>query len=121
MVSLSKAQSVGHASQYYEQHYSSKLGEYYAPTQERIVGQAMGKGAEALGIAGGITGEHFEALLRGQDPNSDMRLRMKANQADANQRAGWDITLSPPKSVSIQGLVAGDSRLIEADRQAAMY
>jgi conjugative relaxase-like TrwC/TraI family protein len=120
MVSFSKAQTVEHAGQYYEQHYSSKIGEYYAPTSGPIVGQVLGKGAEALGIAGGITAEQFEALLRGRDPASDMALRMKASRADANQRAGWDCTISPPKSISIQALVAGDTRLIAADRQAAM-
>jgi conjugative relaxase-like TrwC/TraI family protein len=120
MVTFSKALTVEHAGNYYEQHYSTKIGEYYAPTQETIVGQAMGKGAEALGIAGDVTAEQFEALLHGRDPASDAMLRLKASRADANERAGWDCTMSPPKSISIQALVAGDTRLIEADRQAAM-
>src|SRR5690349_19943634 len=101
MVSLSKAQTVEQDGQYYQQHYSSKIGEYYAPTQGQIIGQAIGKGAEAMGIAGNISGEQFEALLRGQDPGSDARLRMKTSRADASQRAGWDCTISPPKSISI--------------------
>jgi conjugative relaxase-like TrwC/TraI family protein len=120
VVSFSKALTVEHAGNYYEQHYSPKLGEYYAPTQGQIVGHAIGKGAEALGITGDITAEQFEALLRGRNPATDAALRMKANRADANERAGWDCTISPPKSISIQALVAGDTRLIEADRQAAV-
>src|SRR5215471_20923477 len=120
MVSFSKALTVEHAGNYYEQHYSPRIGEYYAPTQEQIVGQAIGKGAEALGITGDIKAAQFEALLRGRNPTTDAALRMKANRADASERAGWDCTISPPKSISIQALVAGDTRLIEADRQAAM-
>jgi conjugative relaxase-like TrwC/TraI family protein len=119
MVTFSKAQTVAHAGQYYELHYSSKIGEYYAPSAEPVVGHALGKGAEALGIAGDITAEQFEALLRGQDPNSDLRIRMKSSRPDAVERAGWDCTISPPKSISIQALVAGDQRLIEVDRRAA--
>ena len=120
MVTFSKAQTVEHAGQYYKQHYSSKIGEYYAPTADPVVGVALGKGAEALGIAGDITAERFEALLRGQDPTSDLRIRMKSSRPDAVERAGWDCTISPPKSISIQALVAGDARLIEVDRRAAM-
>ncbi len=121
MVSLSKALTIQHAGNYYEQHYSPKIGEYYAPTNARIVGLAMGKGAEALGIAGDLTAAQFESLLRGQSPTSEVRLRMKVNDPHANQRAGWDITISPPKSISIQALVARDLRLIELDREAAIY
>lgn len=120
MVSFSKPLTIAHAAQYYEQHYSPKVGEYYAPTEAQIVGQALGKGAAALGIAGDITAEQFETLLRGRDPNSNARIRLKANRADADERAGWDCTISPPKSISIQALVSGDTRLIEADRHAAM-
>jgi conjugative relaxase-like TrwC/TraI family protein len=120
MVTFSKPMTIAHAGMYYEQHYSSQIGEYYAPTQAPIIGQALGKGAEALGLAGGVTAEQFEALLRGEDPSSGAVLRLKPSRAEANQRAGWDCTISPPKSISIQALVAGDTRLIEADRQAAM-
>jgi conjugative relaxase-like TrwC/TraI family protein len=119
MVSLSDgALSIGDAASYYENHYST-VGEYYAPDQSPIIGQASGRAAAALGLEGSITAEQFEALLRGQDPASGAALRVKPTHGDV-ERAGWDVTLSPPKSISIQALVAGDSRLIEADRQAAM-
>ena len=118
MVTFSKELSVANASTYYRAHYST-VGEYYAPTQAPTIGQGIGKGAETLGLAGDLTGEQFEALLRGRDPNSDVILRTRATRDGANERAGWDMTLSPPKSISIQALVAGDTRLIEADRQAA--
>src|SRR5215469_8854496 len=119
MASLSDgAMSIEDASSYYRQHYST-VGEYYAPGEDPTIGQALGQGAAALGLKGDITAEQFEALLHGQDPLTGAQLRAQATHGNV-ERAGWDITLSPPKSVSIQALVAGDSRLIEADRQAAM-
>jgi len=117
MVTFSKALSIENAGSYYRNHYSA-TGEYYAPTHAPTIGQTIGKGAEALGLAREITAEQFEALLRGRDPRTDTVLRVRANHGDI-ERAGWDMTLSPPKSVSIQALVAGDTRLIEATRQAA--
>ena len=120
MVTFSKELSVANAGTYYQAHYST-VGEYYAPTEAPTIGQAIGKGAETLGLSGDITGKQFEALLRGRDPSSDAVLRSRATRETANERAGWDMTLSPPKSISIQALVAGDNRLIEADRQAACY
>src|SRR5712692_2162342 len=118
MVTFSKALSIENAGSYYRNHYSA-AGEYYAPTQAPTIGQTVGKGVEALGLPNDITAEQFEALLRGRDPATDAILRTKANHGDV-ERAGWDMTLSPPKSISIQALVAGDTRLIDADRQAAL-
>ena len=37
--------------------------------------------------------------------------------AGATTRAGWDATFNAPKSVSIQALVGGDWKLIQAHRQ----
>src|SRR5712691_9377569 len=108
MVTFSKALSIENAGSYYRNHYST-VGEYYAPTQAPTIGQALGKGAAALGLAGDISADQFEALLRGQDPISGTVLRTKATHGEV-ERAGWDITLSPPKSISIQALVSGDAR-----------
>ena len=120
MVSLSDgAMSVEDADNYYRQHYST-MGEYYAPDETPTIGQTLGKGAQALGLQGEITAEQFAALLRGIDPVSGTLLRTAPSHG-SEQRAGWDVTLSPPKSLSLQALVAGDARLIEAARQAAIY
>jgi conjugative relaxase-like TrwC/TraI family protein len=119
MVSVSDQLSIENAGTYYRNHYS-QVGEYYAPSQAPTIGEAVGKAAETLGIAGAVTAEQFESLLRGQDPASGGALRMKATRADADERAGFDLTFSPPKSISIQALVAGDTRLIDAARKAAL-
>ncbi|MBV8362766.1 MAG: relaxase domain-containing protein, partial [Deltaproteobacteria bacterium] len=121
MISLSKgAMNVGGAKLYFENHYSVR--DYYTQDEKFANGYVFGKAAEALGLHGGseITAEQFERLLRGEEPNTGIVLRTKANHGTTH-RAGWDITLSPPKSVTLQALVAGDARLIEAGREAAIY
>lgn len=119
MVSVSDDLTIENAGTYYKAHYSA-VGEYYAPTDTPTIGQGVGKGAEALGLAGPVTAEQFDFLLRGIDPMSGAVLRTGPSRADATQRAGFDMTFSPPKSISIQALVAGDIRLIEAARYAAL-
>ena len=74
MVSISPELSIENAGTYYRVHYST-VGEYYAPTQEPTIGQGVGRGAEALGIAGAITADQFQSLLHGQDPQSHTQLR----------------------------------------------
>lgn len=119
MVSVSDALTIENAGSYYRAHYSA-VGEYYSPTDIPAIGQAVGGGVEALGLAGPVTAEQFEALLRGIDLNSGALLRTGPSRSDATARAGFDMTFSPPKSISIQALVAGDTRLIEATRNAAL-
>jgi conjugative relaxase-like TrwC/TraI family protein len=119
MVSISDSLTVENAGTYYKVHYSGPA-EYYAPTDNPTIGHAVGRGAEALGLAGDITAEQFDSLLRGIDPNSGAILRVGPARADAVQRAGFDMTFSPPKSISIQALVSGDTRLIDATRDAAL-
>ena len=119
MVSVSDALTIENAGSYYRAQYSA-AAEYYAPAGAPAIGQAVGKGAEALGLAGPVTAEQFDSLLRGIDPNSGVVLRIGPSRPDATQRAGFDMTFSPPKSISIQALVARDTRLIDVARNAAL-
>ena len=81
-----------------------------------------GKLAQELGLSGKASAEAWENALNGyfpggieiqggsmKDPKTGERVR----------RAGTDFEFSAPKSVSIQALVFGDERLIEAHREAA--
>jgi len=118
MVSFSDgAMTIEQAGSYYRAHYSA--AGYYAGAEQRIIGHAVGRGAQFLALSD-LTAEQFEALLRGHDPTTQTELRTKATHGDT-ERAGWDCTLSPPKSISIQALVCGDERLMQADRDAAIY
>ena len=70
-----------------------------------------------MGLSGEVATEDFRAVLRGLRPASGEVLVHKANGYD-DRRAGWDATFNAPKSVSIQGLVGDDHRLIEAHHKA---
>jgi conjugative relaxase-like TrwC/TraI family protein len=102
------------AETYYEEKYSHD--DYYSEKQQ-VVGQWFGRGAEELGLCGEVATEDFRAVLRGLRPASGEVLVHKANGYD-DRRAGWDATFNAPKSVSIQGLVGDDHRLIEAHGKA---
>ena len=115
MLVMSKgALTAAKAETYYEEKYSHD--DYYSEKQ-RVAGQWFGRGAEELGLSGEIATEDFRAVLRGRDPASGEVLVHKANGYD-DRRAGWDATFNAPKSVSIQGLVGDDLRLIEAHGKA---
>ncbi len=86
--------------------------EYYAGGVEAR-GEWMGVSARELGLTGSVDGEHLRAVLEGRDRDS-APLR---NSAGAIRVAGYDLTMSAPKSVSVLfGL--GDPTLQQAVREA---
>lgn len=76
----------------------------------------LGEGAESLGLSGRVEDVAFAEVLAGRLPNGDSLERME-NGKNVH-RAGYDLTLSAPKSVSVLGIVGGDSRMIEAHNAA---
>jgi conjugative relaxase-like TrwC/TraI family protein len=99
--------------------------DYYAEN-ERVAGHWFGKAAEQLGLSGEVTHEQFEALRQGLDPNTGESLRPRQSadrtgpdgQVQSQGRAFYDNTISAPKSVSVMAIVGGDTRLIDAHREA---
>ena len=76
-----------------------------------------GEAAQALGLRAHVRPSRFESVLSGYVPGTDLRLgRMREGQHE--HRPGWDITLSAPKSVSLEALVMGDRRVIRAHDEA---
>ena len=76
-----------------------------------------GDAAKALGLRAHVHPSRFEAVLSGYVPGTDLRLgRMR--EGEHEHRPGWDITLSAPKSVSLEALVMGDRRVIRAHDEA---
>ena len=76
-----------------------------------------GDAAKALGLRAHVLPSRFESVLSGYVPGTDLRLgRMREGQHV--HRPGWDITLSAPKSVSLEALVMGDRRVIRAHDEA---
>ena len=92
---------------------------YYARNdpEHRQASFWYGDAAKALGLRAHVHPSRFEAVLSGYVAGTDLRLgRMREGQHE--HRPGWDITLSAPKSVSLEALVMGDRRVIRAHDEA---
>ncbi len=114
MMSMSPgALDAGQAENYFDEHYSQD--DYYTQGQT-CVGRWVGQGAAGLGLAGDISRDDFSALLQGIDPRSGAVL--VATGPNGKHAAGWDSVFSAPKSVSVQALVGGDNRLVQAHIRA---
>lgn len=114
-----KAQyNLANAETYFKEHLS--VGDYHAKGDyfsegKNVAGKWFGAGAERLKLHGDVGMDDFVKLCRNVNPISDELLtqRMKANR-----RVFYDFTLSPPKSVSIVALAAGDYRVEQAHERA---
>ena len=106
MLSVAAVRSVKGAAGYFA------ADNYYAPADADQSGEWFGKAAAALGLAGKVDKDSFEALLRGELPDG-ARVGVAGRH-----RAGIDLTFSLPKSWSLLALVGGDRRIIDAYRAA---
>lgn len=81
--------------------YYSHLGrdDYYTRSGEPP-GRWSGDAAERLTLNGPVTRSEFEAALRGRDPKTGAELVMSVGRT-REHAAGWDMTFSAPKSVSV--------------------
>jgi conjugative relaxase-like TrwC/TraI family protein len=89
-----------------------KTENYYSKSDAVGYSRWEGEGAERNALQGAVDHHAFTRLLAGKHPDIEV-----GGKKD-NRRAGLDMTFSAPKSVSIQALVFGDSRLVEAHRQS---
>ena len=124
MLSPKTQTNLANAKGYFEEHLCA--GDYYAENS-RVQGVWMGAGAVLLGLEGHVMREAFLSLCENRHPGSGKRLtqRHKTTRMDklaggetTNRRVFFDFTISPPKSVSIAALVADDSRIVAAHREA---
>ena len=106
MLSVASVRSAKGASAYFA------ADNYYTAGVDAPAGEWFGKGAEALGLAGEVDQQRFEALLTGELPDGS-----RVGTPDRH-RAGIDLTFSLPKSWSLLALVGGDRRIVEAYREA---
>lgn len=95
-------------------HYFSAQDDYYAKEGEGIW---LGLGARKLGLDGRVDAARFRALLEGRLPDGGL-IHATFSASTASKRHGWDFTFSAPKSVSMQALVGGDERILEAHDEA---
>ncbi len=81
-------------------------------------GRWVGQGTVALGLEGGVAHRDLIRLLRGCHPGSGSFL---AARKPVRRRAGWDLTLAAPKSLSLLAASAtADRDAIAAAHQAAV-
>lgn len=96
-----------------KRYYVDQKDDYYS---KEGASQWHGKGAAALGLQGEVAPEDFVGALRGELAG---KLSMPATtRKDSKARAGMDFTFSAPKSVTLQALLGGDSRVVTAHDRA---
>ena len=86
---------------------------YYSEGEGLENSQWKGKVAEIQGLQGSIQKEDWLNACNGIDPNGNAIRRQQRGS-----RAGWDITLSASKSVSLKALIDQDQNILEAHREA---
>jgi conjugative relaxase-like TrwC/TraI family protein len=100
------------------QHYFLRHDNYYSEgntlAQERSAW--WGKAAKSLGLAGTVEAGDFTRLLRGQLPDGQQLGKIVDGQL--RHRAGFDLTFSAPKSVSMLALMGKDERILTAVEKA---
>ncbi|NPU64730.1 relaxase domain-containing protein [Bradyrhizobium sp. 83012] len=96
VASISARGNATSASRYYNH---LQRDDYYSRDGEPP-GRWAGKGAERLSLDGPVTQTEFDAALRGIDPKTGERLAQLGGRG-REHAAGWDMTFSAPKSVSV--------------------
>jgi conjugative relaxase-like TrwC/TraI family protein len=125
---MSRALSSGQATNYYQQEFTSAKENYYSESGE-VRGRWSGRLAEEWELKGEVQSEQYERLVAGQDPHTGEQLirsvksRETVNEfgeeiVTSEHRAGWDATISAPKSVSLAALVGDDERIRVAHRES---
>jgi len=94
MLTMSKAIKAGQGEYYLA---LAGVDDYYTAGSEPP-GYWLGSGASELGLVGELDKDQFRHLLRGLSPDGQSKL---VRNADVERRAGWDLTWSAPKSVSV--------------------
>ncbi len=114
VASVSNITSASSTVQYFE-----KDG-YYSKNdpEHRKASCWVGQGAVQLGLTGHIDPARFRSVLKGYVPETDIRLG-RIRDGEHEHRSGVDLTLSAPKSVSLEALVHGND-LVQSAHDAAM-
>jgi conjugative relaxase-like TrwC/TraI family protein len=122
VVTAKTQHNLKNAQEYFEEHLC--VGDYYDEGQ-RVSGEWIGLGAERLGLSGKVRAEDFLRLCENQHPATGEKLtpelkttRLEDGKRVADRRIFYDFTFSPPKSVSIAGLIGQDERILEAHARA---
>ncbi len=113
---------------YHAREFAAQQQNYWSRDQQGH-SEWQGKLAEKWGLEGSVGNEEFARLSEGQHPwSGEPLVRHQPEKTYENQigrevtsvehRAGWDGTISAPKSVSLTALVGGDERVRLAHRES---
>ncbi|OZB46252.1 MAG: hypothetical protein B7X42_08615, partial [Thiomonas sp. 14-66-4] len=122
MISRSVISNGSGAARYYSD--TSRAAEYYSG--EATPSQWHGAGAALQGLRGHVQDEALTSQLAGRvierDPSTgearERQLGRIGKDGAPQHRAGYDFTISAPKSVSLEALVHGNPAALEAHRRA---
>ena len=117
MISFSPITSASAAADYYSG--LDKAAEYYAGAG-RVPSRWLGTGASIQGLRGEVGRDALRSQLSGAVRDADGAARQLGIQraGEWQHRAGWDFTVSAPKSVSVESLVHGRTDVDTAHRKA---
>ncbi|MEV4420170.1 MobF family relaxase [Patulibacter sp. NPDC049589] len=97
---------------YYERQVAHGRDDYYSGKGE-APGEWIGRGAERLGLEGRVSADQLGALAAGIDPSDvDLQRPLRASRSEIKV-AGYDLTFSAPKSVSVLYAVADEGTSAE--------
>lgn len=124
MISKSEISSSGDAAKYHDKAFNqdgslAQSDNYYVSERASAIWQ--GKGAAILGIEGKtVEKDQFVRFLDGKmpHPKTGEIQDLASNAKGQNRQAGFDLTVAPPKSVSVLALVGKDHRIIDAHEVA---
>jgi len=117
VASISARGSAASALGYYDH---LQRDDYYSREGEPP-GRWAGRGAERLSLDGPVTHAEFDTALRGVDPKTGERLAQVGGRGREHS-AGWDMTFSAPKSVSVLWALSEghDRQIIEQAHRSAV-
>ena len=117
MISFSTITSASEAADYCSD--VQRAAEYYDGSG-RVPSRWIGAGAALQNLRGEVGRDALRAQLSGavRDASGEARQLGIQRGGEWQHRAGWDFTVSAPKSVSIEALVNGRSNVDNAHRQA---
>ncbi|QHS35585.1 relaxase domain-containing protein [Alcaligenes faecalis] len=95
-------------------YYADQADDYYS--RDGSAASWQGQGAQRLGAAGKIHPARFKAMLQGDFGHGIAAGR--SIRKDTKARAALDLTFGAPKSITLQALIGGDKRLIQANDKA---
>lgn len=105
---------------YYERQVARGRDDYYSGKGE-APGEWVGSAAGLLGLEGRVTAEQLNAMAAGIDPSDPALERPLRSRAGEMKVAGYDLTFSAPKSVSVLYAIADQDtseQLVEAHESA---